>query len=72
MENLRDANEAAMISQMDLRIKNMESQLATRAAQQRPNGGGMLRHKQHHAEEASPAPPAMAERGEQAKQSPGD
>ncbi|NP_076305.2 ankyrin repeat domain 36 isoform 2 [Mus musculus] len=35
IENLRDTNDAAMISQMDLRIKNMESQLATRGAQRR-------------------------------------
>uniref|UniRef100_A0A8C6HIA1 Ankyrin repeat domain 48 n=1 Tax=Mus spicilegus TaxID=10103 RepID=A0A8C6HIA1_MUSSI len=35
IENLRDTNDAAMISQMDLRIKNLESQLARRGAQRR-------------------------------------
>ncbi|GAB1295773.1 Ankyrin repeat domain 36 [Apodemus speciosus] len=72
MENLRDANGAAMISQMDLRIKDMESQLATSGTQQHLHGGGMLRHKHHHAEEGSPAQPVSAELREQAKQSPGD
>ena len=72
MENLRDANDAAMISQMDLRIKNMESQLATTGAQQRLHGGGMLRHRHHREEEGSPAQPVRAELGRQAKQSAGD
>ncbi|XP_032772833.1 ankyrin repeat domain-containing protein 26-like [Rattus rattus] len=46
---LRDTNDAAMIHQMDLRIKNMESQLAMTGAQQ--HEGEMSKYKPHHADE---------------------
>ncbi|XP_076794301.1 uncharacterized protein LOC117712380 isoform X2 [Arvicanthis niloticus] len=70
IENLRDTNEAAMISQMELRIKTMESQLATQGAQQRLHGRGMLEHKHRHAEESGLPQPVRTELNEQAKQSP--
>nr|XP_038948774.1 ankyrin repeat domain 36 isoform X4 [Rattus norvegicus] len=49
IKNLRDTNDAAMIHQIDLRIKNMESQLAMLGAQQ--HEGGMSKYKPHHADE---------------------
>ncbi|XP_059131330.1 LOW QUALITY PROTEIN: ankyrin repeat domain-containing protein 26-like [Peromyscus eremicus] len=41
-EDLRDTNDVVTISQMELRIKNLESQLATRGAQQSLREGGRL------------------------------
>ncbi|CAH6993852.1 Ankrd36 [Phodopus roborovskii] len=69
-EDLRDTNEFVTLDQMELRIKNLESQLAMREAQQSLHEGGVLKPEHCYAEESSMMPPLRAELSEQAKQSP--
>ncbi|XP_015847305.1 uncharacterized protein LOC102922011 isoform X6 [Peromyscus maniculatus bairdii] len=69
-EDLRDTNDVVMISQMELRIKNLESQLATRGAQQSLREGGRLKSEHPYAGESGLTQPLRKEPSEQAKQSP--
>ncbi|XP_055480022.1 ankyrin repeat domain-containing protein 26-like [Psammomys obesus] len=69
IESLRDTNDATALRQMDLRIRSLESQLATRGSQHRLHRG-LLEDSQHCAEEQSVTQPLKTELGQQAQRSP--
>nr|XP_021488335.1 ankyrin repeat domain-containing protein 26-like [Meriones unguiculatus] len=69
IESLRYTNDATALRQMDLRIRSLESQLATRGSQHRLHRG-LLEDAQHRAEEQSVTQPLRTELGKQAQRSP--